>query len=204
MSIFIDEYFMRHFYTLIILLNFSIALAQSPESINTFIGLTDTLATHEIRIYKRISITNCTEVFRLYETKNEGWTAELYFFYEAAGDKHRYYEKQLLKNLIDFDVMWFNITKTQVLHILPMDLFKYKFRRADEILCEDNRYVYEQKIISISDGVSYNLFIRQGDKTNSVNYTNPETLLKHYPSVDELEYFCEMLDVVNEGFNIWK
>ncbi|MBY8962467.1 hypothetical protein KJK34_06855 [Flavobacterium sp. D11R37] len=195
---------MRHFYSLIFLLNFSVALAQSPEPINTFVGLTDTLATHEIRIYKRISITNCTEVFRLYESEKEGWTAELYFFYEAAGDKHRYYEKQLLKNLIDFDVLWFNITKTQVLHILPMDLFKYKFRRADEILCEDNRYVYKQKIISILDGVSYNLFIRQGDKTNSVNYTNPKTLLKHYPGVDELEYFCEMLDVVSEGFDIWK
>jgi hypothetical protein len=180
------------------------ASAQPPEAINKFIGLPDTLVAHELRIYKKISTANGTDVFRLYETKNEGWAAELYLFYEAAGNKQRRYEKQVLKNLIDFDVIWFNITKTQVLHILPIDSFKYKFRRVDEILCEDDRYVYEQKIISISDGVSYNLFIRQGDKTNSVNYTNPKTLLKHYPGVDELEYFCEMLDVLNEGFDIWE
>lgn len=54
----------------------------------------------------------------------------------------------------------------------------------------------------ILDGVGYKVYVRNGKIKNSFEFDNPESYLKHYPTVDELISYNELLSVINKEFNL--
>ncbi len=179
--------------------------AQTVKEINKFIGLPDSLHKTEIRIYKRYSTTNGTELFRLCETEEDGWYAEMYYFYnEIEGEVETHYEREELSNYDDFEFIWFNITNSRILNLPPWDEIKYKLEGKVEILCEDGNYNYLWHRLAFTDGVDYKVFVNSGKQSNYINYPNPESHLERFPEVDELISFNQVLETVRSGFYIWK
>ncbi|NDI98207.1 hypothetical protein GWA97_03885 [Flavobacterium sp. LaA7.5] len=179
--------------------------AQTVEEINSFIGLSDSLHRTEIRIYKRYSITNGTELLRLYESKENSWYAEMYYFYnEIEGEVETHYEREELSNYDDFELIWLNIANSCILYLPPWDEIKYKFEGKREIYCGEDGYLYSMTHTAILDGVDYKVFVNSEGKYNFIDYSNPEAHLERFPEVDELISFIQILEAVRAGFNIWK
>ncbi len=58
--------------------------------------------------------------------------------------------------------------------------------------------------MSIIDGISYSIQIQDNDSYNEVEYSNPESYLKNYPEIDELQTINEFLDFIKSSFGIYK
>ena len=52
------------------------------------------------------------------------------------------------------------------------------------------------------DGTSYKVFVKNNNKTNKIELDNPESYLKLYPEVDELNDYCNLLKLINTTFPI--
>lgn len=136
--------------SVILLLLFCFAIhAQTVKEINNFIGLPDSLYKTEIRIYKKYSLSNGAEIFRLYESKDNGWYAEMYYYYdEVEGEVETNFKKEELKNYDDFEVLWLQITNAHALYLPEWDKIQYKLGGEWKIECD----VYVVFIVQLKVG----------------------------------------------------
>ncbi|KOS04676.1 hypothetical protein AM493_00430 [Flavobacterium akiainvivens] len=176
-----------------------VAYSQTPAEINKALGLPDSLAYEsEIRVYKDRGISNCSQVFRFYKDGKE-WKAALYYFF--TGGKTNTTDMFINKNL---DGVWWDILNTNILYIPDEKEIKYKLEKRSKGRTEEGVNGYFTTHTAISDGTGYEIFIRSFNEQNHINYSNPESYLKIYPGVDELEFIRDLLDIIRTDFNIWK
>ena len=193
--------FMKNLTIILMLLYNFVALAQKDVAdINAFIGIPALITNEsEIRIYKDYGITNRTDLFRMYKDPYGKWNAELYQYGYAVGNVRESFSKRELTAIHDTEFVWCSIMLSNIDLLPEMKAFMYKLERNCVIYNEGEFAISSTRSI-ISDGTSYEVFT----KINHINYFNPETYLKIFPGVDELESFCNMLKFIREEFNIWE
>ncbi|RDI09763.1 hypothetical protein [Flavobacterium sp. AG291] len=195
---------MKTIFISILFLIVSISSAQTVSEINDFIGIPDSLEyTNEIRIYKRYSTTNGTEIFRIYSNAVE-FKAEFYVYLGVIPGcvQKRSFTKTDIKGNLSNEMAWMKIEISGIEHLPEWKMFEYKFKMP-EIVFSEGSYVYQTTTMAISDGVGYSVFYKSGKIKNHIEYGNPESYLRRFPGVDELEMFSKMLDVIRKDFGIW-
>ena len=54
----------------------------------------------------------------------------------------------------------------------------------------------------MSDGTSYNLFVRYEDKILTYSFHEPCQFAEFYKNSEELKYYCEIIKTLLENFNL--
>ena len=65
-------------------------------------------------------------------------------------------------------------------------------------------YTFRKQVLLVSDGEGFKVQVDGLDRTNEFEYSNPDAYLKVHPEIDELNYMCEILDLIRAEFNVWK
>jgi hypothetical protein len=197
---------MRNIQHLIIFLFCIGVSAQNLKVINYELKIPDSLTfDREIRIYRGFGITNLTEVFRMYQDNSDSWKIENYKYYQVVGEMEKSnIEKTQPKTKNDPELIWLKLLSTNVIDIPNMTNIEYKMEKRGEIKLVDGEYEIVSEKLSIMDGIGYLVKIKNFDKNNEIYYGNPEIYLKHYPEIDELNYFSELLNILRTELMIWK
>ncbi|MFC6860372.1 hypothetical protein [Zunongwangia atlantica] len=178
--------------------------AQNISKINADLNLSDSLSKNEIRIYEGVGITNYSSIFRMYKTKSENWIAEFYKHYaEVQGQAELHTEKRVIESNNDMEYVWKSILRTNIQYLPSMPEIKYKMKERGNVELIDGEYQITWNSKEIMDGVGYEVQIKNNKFFNQVEYGNPESYLKHYPNIDELIFFKELLNLLRNEFNIW-
>jgi len=194
----------ERFLILLIIFFNGIIFGQNIEEINREINIPDSLTYNsEIRIYKDLSITNCTEIFRMYYSENK-WNTELYKHYAYVDKNNKLkVEKIDLSTKQNLELVWLNILESNIEYLPSMGEIDYKLRGKGEFELYRGKYEISHSKITITDGIVYQVFVKNGINKNEVKFDNPETYLKHYPQVDELISYVALLSIIKNTFNIW-
>jgi len=190
-----------------ILFIFSITLLKS-QNVDSLANIPSELKETEIRIYKDRGITNSGFVFRVYK-EDKTWKANLTQWFlpkEIIRDEVEWIKPNItiLKSEKPLELLFLNL---QALHIefLPKEeYFQYKKNKSRVVYDEKEKdWVFETtNSIQILDGTDYLVKYQSGKQRNEFNYNNPESYLKHYPEIDELQYFVDILKYIRKEFNI--
>lgn len=182
---------------------------QDISEINKSLELSDTLKFEtEIRIYKDYSITDTIEVFRMYDEGKSNWTVSIYFYSKNLKQVTKIDEIKFPKENVgklkpkDANLIWLHILMSDVEFLPNIKDINYKFKK-DSIEFEDGEYGIVKKKVYVLDGENYVVFIRNRKIKNSFTFDNPTSYLKHYPSVDELISYNQLLSVIKKEFNLW-
>lgn len=173
------------------------------QSTNQIINIPDSLTYQkEIRVYKFAALTNYSELFRIYQKTDKSWKVEFFKCYSARNENEKSrFEKIQVTVKTDFDLLWLKMLNTHIENLADWDKIKYKLKKKGEITNERGEYELHWQKVSVTDGQYYQVIVRNGDKLNKVSYSNPETYFEHYPEVDELNSFVELLNLLKEEFN---
>ena len=205
---------MKNIRILIIFL-FSIGIsAQNITEINSDLKLSDSLTYEtEVRIYQGGGTTNYSSLFRMFKDKSEKWTAEFYEHYASVdGQAELRTDKRTLKSENDMEFIFQNFIRSHILDLPSLSEIQWKLvtRGKMEKVKKPFRgkmieeYELMNKQVSILDGESFKIQVKGWNRTNQFEYSNPDGYLKHYPEIDELNYMCEILDLIRTEFHIWK
>lgn len=182
---------------------------QDISEINKSLELSDTLKFEtEIRIYKDYSITDRIEVFRMYDEGKSNWTVSIYFYSKNLKQVTKIDEIKFPKENVgklkpkDANLIWLHILMSDVEFLPNIKDINYKFKK-DSIEFEDGEYGIVKKKVYVLDGENYVVFIRNRKIKNSFTFDNPTSYLKHYPTVDELISYNQLLSVIKKEFNLW-
>lgn len=192
-------------YLSIFLLFSSVAFAQMDSIINGQLNMPKALHEKEIRIYRKVEITNHASFFRLYQDEDKSWQATLYnfnFAWEESGNDAIDSLKITFKT--DPSYTWQEILMSDVLELPTQDKFKYKLKGKSSIEKDRAEYgiIIRKKVIL--DGESFQIHVRDGSQSNAFEFDNPREYFKLYPSVDELNSLMQLLAVLEKEFGIWK
>ena len=180
--------------------------AQDLSEINSALKIPDSLTFEkEIRIYRGFGITNLTEIFRMYQDESDNWKIESYKFYQNFEDfKKSQIEKTELNAKNNAEFAWVSLLQTKVTELPNMSDIRYKMQKRGKVELIDGEYQTLNEEIFITDGTGYAVKVRNKEKLNEIYYGNPESYLKHYPEIDELIFFSEILEIIRTEFTIWK
>jgi hypothetical protein len=205
---------MKNIQTLIIFL-FSIGVsAQNITEINSDLKISDSLTyVTEVRIYQGGGITNYSSLFRMFIDKSEKWTTEFYEHYaKVDGQVELRTEKRTLKSENDMEFVFQNFVRSHILDLPSLSKIQWKLVTRGNV--EKVKKPYRGKMVeeyelmtrqvSILDGEGFKVQVKGWNRTNEFEYSNPDGYLKHYPEIDELNYMCEILDLIRTEFHIWK
>ncbi len=197
---------MKKLLILVMILSNPTLFGQHLMEINKNVGFTDSLnSKKEIRIYRTLGMTNYTGIFRMYQDSSEKWRAELIDHYAKVPNQAELkIEKRKLKSKSKMDLVWLGIQKTNIQDLPNMSVIEWKLKKNPEIVEDMGQKVLSWQKTTIVDGQGYDVQFRFGKFYNIVHYSNPESYLQNYESVDELVYFCELLDLLRTEFGIWK
>jgi len=198
---------MKYFYIFILFSIFK-CFAQDVSEINKELELSDTLKfEQEIRIYKNYSISDRIEFFRMYDEGKNNWIVLKYFYSKKLKQITKIDEIKFPKEKIgnlqpkDMNLVWLNILMSDVEFLPSQKDIEYKFKNAS-IQFEDGEYGIVKKKAIVLDGEDYQVFIRNGKIKNNFTFDNPKSYLKHYPNVDELISYYQLLSVLKKEFNL--
>lgn len=188
---------------ILIILFLFIGTVTFSQSTNQIINIPDSLTYQkEIRVYKFAALTNYSELFRIYQKTDKSWNVEFFKCYSARNENEKSrFEKIQVTVKTDFDLLWLKMLNTNIENLADWDKIKYKLKKKGEITNERGEYELHWQKVSVTDGQYYQVIVRNGDKLNKVSYSNPETYFEHYPEVDELNSFVELLNLLKEEFN---
>ena len=199
----------------LILLFISIGIsAQNTSNINSALKISDSLNYNtEIRIYQDHVTNNYSSLFRMFKDNKGKWYAEFYkYFSEVNGKVDIHTEKEILKNKNDFDHIFKNLLRSNILEIPSQDFIEWKLRKRGKVKKlnykfkgkEIVEYQVADKVKYINDGIIYKFQVKAWNrKINNFEYSNPESYRNYYPEVDELIYVCEIINIIRSEFNIW-
>jgi hypothetical protein len=190
----------------LILFNF-LCKAQSVSEINKVLGISDTLSyKNEIRIYKKYSTTYNSEIFRMYNKGDDNWIAEIYYYSDKFKDvtkiDQEVFPKEKVGKLIpkNPNLIWLNLLLTNVEYLPSISSIKYKLE-TPYIDLEKGEYQIVKKKTLVLDGETYQIFFRSPEVKNYFTFDNPESYLKKYPNVDELQSYIQLLNITKKEFN---
>ncbi len=200
---------------LVLFLSFStFAITQNITEINSDLKLSDSLTYEtEVRIYQGGGITNYSSLFRMFKDKSEKWTAEFYEHYaKVNGQAKLRIEKQTLTSEKNMEFIFQNLVRSNILDLPSLSEIRWKLvtRRNVEKVKKKYRgkeieeYELMNKQIAILDGEGFKVQVKGWNRANEFEFSNPDGYLKHYPEIDELNYMCEILELIRTEFHIWK
>lgn len=82
-----------------------------------------------------------------------------------------------------------------------MESIEYKLNTPYIDLDKGENQINRKKVL-ITDGIGYQVYIKNGKIKNNFSFYNPETYLKYYPAVDELIAYNELLSIINKEFEL--
>ncbi|GEP52768.1 hypothetical protein FNO01nite_34400 [Flavobacterium noncentrifugens] len=196
---------MKRTFTIFILFFVSNLFPQTVSEINKVIKIPDSLSNEkEIRIYKRYSITNASEIFRMYQTKEKKWKAELYKYYHETNSTQTKFELQKLESNTDLRLVWLFFIENDIQILKSIKQIKHKLKGKPEYQLIDGEYEVISRQIHPLDGIGYEAFVRTDNYKHNFDFSNYDQYLKYYPKVDELNSYSEIINILQKEFNIWK
>ena len=197
---------MKNLIIIILILSSSSIFGQHLSELNQTIGLTDSLTNEkEVRIYKDFGDQSHTQVFRMYQDSSKIWRAELINYKTRVPNPAKFnLHKQMLIPKSEMDWIWLNIIKTNIQHLPNMSDIQWKLKEEPVIKEINREKQLIWKITLMSGGEVFEVLFRLGDKSNRIFYSNPESYLRMYEGVDELIYFNELLNLVQNEFGVWE
>lgn len=186
---------------------FTISLyAQELKGINSELKIPDSLTFEkEIRIYRGFGIDNHVGIFRMYQDNSNSWKIENYNFYQAFGEMEKpSFNKVDLTSKTNPAFLWASLVQTKISELPDMSEIRYKMQKRGKLELIDGEYQAWNEEIFITDGIVYYVKVKNLKTINEIEYGNPESYLKHFPEIDELIFFKELLDLLRTELGIWK
>ncbi|WP_027384203.1 hypothetical protein [Epilithonimonas caeni] len=186
---------------------FLFAILKS-QNVDVFANISSELKETEIRIYKDRGITNIGNIFRIYQ-ENKIWKAELIQWFLPKKISNDEFERiapklTVLKPDKSIEEIFVNFQARNINYLPKEETFEYKKTSNKKVVFDEdeNEFVFQQQITSILDGTGYLVKYQAGKQKNEFDYSNPESYLKHYPGIDELKSFVDILKYIRKEFNI--
>lgn len=181
---------------------------MKSQNVDSLANIPSELKETEIRIYKDRGITNSGFVFRIYKD-NKIWKAELIQWFlpkELSRDEFERIAPKLtvLKPDKSLEEIFVNFQARNINYLPKEETFEYKKTSNKKVVFDEdeNEFVFQQQKTSILDGTGYLVKYQAGKQKNEFSYSNPESYLKHYPEIDELQDFVAILKYIRKEFNI--
>lgn len=192
-------------YIVAFLLFSSAAFAQMDSIINGQLNIPKALNEKEIRIYRKVEITNYASFLRLYQRQDKSWLATLYNFNFAWNENENDdIDSVKITFKTDPSYLWQEILTSDVLELPTQDKFKYKLKGKSSIEKDREGYGITFSKQIVLDGESFQIKIRDGNQSNAFEFENPREYFKFYPDVDELNSLMHLLDVLEKEFGVWE
>jgi hypothetical protein len=155
----------------------------------------------DLRIFLDRGITNGGHVVQIVKRSNGGWTGTKYDYLLKM--KNGTTRKKIVKTtktelkLKNWDSLWIKLESLDILTLPTQDSIKDKLRR-EVITKRGNGY----EVIVAMDGSSYDLKLKKGDKFVQYSFHEPWTYSQHYPEVDEVRKYGEIITTLEKEFQI--
>ena len=205
---------MKNILILILFIFSNSVLSQNIAKINSDLRLSDTLKYDtEVRIYHNISITNYSTLFRMFKDKSGKWNALFYeHFAEVPRKTKLKITQKTLESKNDLEYIFQNFVRSHILDLPNQNEIDWKLvtrGKVEKVKSfirgkEFEEYELNTGKVVINDGEGYKIQVKGWNKTNEFELSNPYSYLNHYPEIDELIYYCEILNLVREEFGIWR
>ncbi|MCD9853797.1 hypothetical protein LUD75_03730 [Epilithonimonas sp. JDS] len=177
------------------------------QNVDKLANIASELKESEIRIYKDQGITNSGHIFRIYK-EDKIWKAELIQWFlpkEISKDEFELVKPKLtvLKSEKSLEEIFANFEAGNIKFLPKEENFKYKKSNKKVIYDEDEKaFLITSTLMTVVDGTGYSVKYQSGKQQNEFNYSNPESYLKEYPNIDELNDFVDILKYIRKEFNI--
>jgi len=180
---------------------------QEVSEINKIIRIPENLESQqEIRIYKNYSTSNRIDILRMIKNNENEWIVYKFYYSKNFKSVTKIDELRFPKESIgklkpkDAELIWLNLLMTNIEFLPNMEAIRYKFGKPHIDFDKGERGISRNKK-HILDGTEYKVYVRNGKIENSFSFDNPESYLKHYPTVDELISYNELLSVMKKEFS---
>ena len=185
---------------------FLFAILKS-QNIDSLANIPSDLKETEIRIYKDRGIYNSGNVFRIYK-ENKILKANLIQWFlpkQISRDELEWIKPKItiLKSEKSLEEIFANIEARNIKYLPEEETFKYK-KSSKKVLYDEDEKVFQvtTTLMSVVDGTGYKVKYQSGKQQNEFDYDNPETYLKEYPQINELQDFVDILKYIRKEFNI--
>lgn len=186
---------------------FSISFLKSQD-INQLANIPSELQETEIRIYKDRGIYNSGNVFRIYKD-DKIWKAELIQWFlpkEISKDEFELIKPKItiLKPQKSLEELFLNLRALNIEFLPKEEYFQYKKTSNKKVVFDEDEkaFLIHQELTSVLDGTGYLVKYQSGKNRNEFTYNNPESYLKHFPEINELKDFVDILKYIRKEFNI--
>lgn len=193
------------------ILSTSILMGQNVSEINSDLKIPDSLShKSEIRIYQGGGTTTYSSVFVMFKDDSDKWSSH---FYEHFNGLEPQVIKRQLIPISDSDFVFQNFIRSYALDLPTMSKINWKLEKRNDIIIDEGidkrgkafkKYYASSTFSTTVDGKIFYVQVRAHSRNNSFSYSSPDYYLEEYPEVDELQFMCEILQIVREEFNIWK
>jgi hypothetical protein len=197
---------MKYYFIFFFLIKLN-CFGQEVSEINKIIRIPENLESQqEIRIYKNYSTSNRIDILRMIKNNENEWIAYKFYYSKNFKDVTKIDELRFPKESIgklkpkDAELIWLNLLMTNIEFLPNMEAIRYKFGKPHIDFDKGERGISRNKK-HILDGTEYKVYVRNGKIENSFSFDNPESYLKHYPTVDELISYNELLSVMKKEFS---
>ena len=134
------------------------------------------------------------------------------FFYEYDPNYESRSKKNILNSKNHPDYIFQNFLRSYALEIPNQEKIEWKMKIRDSIVywpitidgVKREKFWDDKRSILSYGHDNYIVQINYLENFNQVFYYAPYASREWYPEVDELIYFCEILDIVKSEFGIWK
>ena len=186
---------------------FFFSFVLNAQDLDKLSGLPHDTFEKEIRIYKDRGITNSGIIFRIFE-ENKVWKAEKIQWFlprEISSDEFESIKpiKIDLSKDKNLEVIFMNLEALNIGFLPKEEAFEYKKEKKSVIWDGDEKQFSSQiSKIAILDGTGYSVNYKSEKNHNEFDYSNPESYLKKFPEIDELNSFVEILKYIRKEFKI--
>ncbi|KIO52342.1 hypothetical protein [Flavobacterium hibernum] len=181
---------------------------QQVSEINKILRIPNALEFEkEIRIYKDYSTSETIKILRMYDEGKDNWIVQIFWYSKSFNSVTKIdqiqFPKENLGKLIakDANLIWLNLLLTNIEFLPSMESIEYKLN-TPYIDLEKGEQIIARRKTSIIDGNGYQVYIRNGKIKNNFSFNNAESYLKHFPKVDELVSYNELLSILKKEFNL--
>ena len=157
----------------------------------------------DLRIYLDRGITNGGHVLHIFKT-NKGWTGTKYDYWLKMNDG-QVTEKIERTNMTklesrDWNSLWTKLQQFNIGNLPDQSSIKDKLRKKITANRAPGYEAYE--VMIMTDGSSYDLEIKSGEKTTNYSFHEPCAYSNKYPVVEEVKNYCNIILTLEQEFQI--
>ncbi|MEG0917085.1 MAG: hypothetical protein RSF68_08740 [Myroides sp.] len=164
----------------------------------------------EIRVYKKHEISTGLELFRIYyDEQKKDYKADFYYTVakKTSNESHEIIIKHFeLKSFYNTEYIALQLLTSNIKYLPSDEAIRYKMKPKPKITLDIGGYFSYPNTygMTVVDGVGYYVQVKDGKDFNEIHYSNPESYLEHYPTIDEYISINEFLDIIKKSFNIFE